>query len=256
MVRYKIILAYDGTDFSGYQRQANSRTIQGVLEKALRRIGWAGESTVSAGRTDAGVHASGQVVAVDLNWSHSAEELLRAINANLPPDVALRSAEPVPEDFHPRYSAQARHYRYRLFCDNIRHPMRERYAWRIWPAVSLTTLQISASHLIGIHDFAAFGTPPKKGGITIREIFQVNWKDELGYLIFDIVGNAFLYRMVRRLVSLQVEIGQGIRKPEDLINLLNSEARSVVGGLAPAKGLTLVEVIYPSETGGVGNEFE
>jgi tRNA pseudouridine38-40 synthase len=128
--------------------------------------------------------------------------------------------------------------------------MRERYAWRVWPEVSLASLKISASYLIGMHDFTAFGSPPRKGGVTVREIFQVNWKDELGYLIFDIVGNAFLYHMVRRLVSFQVEIGQGIRKPEDLINLLNGETESAVVGLAPANGLTLVEVIYPSETGG------
>jgi tRNA pseudouridine38-40 synthase len=104
--------------------------------------------------------------------------------------------------------------------------------------------------LIGIHDFVAFGTPPKKGGITIREIFWATWKDESGELVFEIAGNAFLYHMVRRIVSVQVEIGQGKRLPENLTNLLNGEIETPIGRLAPANGLTLVEVIYPPEAGG------
>jgi tRNA pseudouridine38-40 synthase len=250
MARYKIILAYDGTEFSGYQRQANSRTVQSVVEHALRELGWADRSILSAGRTDAGVHACGQVIAVDLEWSHSTGQLQSAINANLPADVAIRSVTLAPEEFHPRYSARARRYCYRLFCDGTRHPLRERYAWRVWPPVSMTSLQISASYLLGIHDFAAFGTPPKKGGITIREILSAVWKEDTGDLVFEIVGNAFLYRMVRRLVSVQVEIGQERRLPEDIIHLLESRIVSPIEGLAPAKGLTLVEVIYPSESGG------
>lgn len=250
MARYKFILAYDGTDFSGYQRQAKCRTVQGVLEDALRHIGWTGNSILSAGRTDTGVHATGQVIAVDLDWSHSAEQLRRAINANLPPDVAVQSARPVSAEFHPRYSALARRYQYRLFCDENRHPTRERYSWRVWPAVSLADLQGSASYLVGIHDFRAFGTPPRKGGITIREIFQAQWRDELDDLIFEVIGNAFLYRMVRRLVSLQVEIGQGLKLPQEMSSYLDAGIETPITGMAPAHGLTLVEVIYPSDLGG------
>lgn len=256
MARYKITLAYDGTDFSGYQRQSSSRTVQSVVEHALREIGWTGKSILSAGRTDAGVHASGQVMAVDLVWPHSNEQLQSAINAYLPADVAVRSITLVPVEFHPRYSARARRYRYRLFCDGIRHPLKERYAWRVWPAVSLTSLQASASYLTGIHDFAAFGTPPKKGGTTIREILDAFWTEDSGELVFEIVGNAFLYRMVRRLVSVQVEIGHGRRVPEDIIHLLESENAPPIKGLAPANGLTLVEVIYPSESDGYEDQKE
>lgn len=256
MARYKIILAYDGTDFSGYQRQASSRTVQRVVEHALREIGWTGKSVLSAGRTDAGVHACGQVIAFDLEWSHSNGQLQSAINAYLPADVAVRSATLVPVEFHPRYSARARRYRYRLFCDRTRHPLRERYAWRVWPTVSLATLQVSASYLIGIHDFAAFGTPPKKGGSTIREILYAAWKEDTGDLLFEIVGNAFLFRMVRRLVSVQLEIGQGRRLPEDIIDLLESGVDSPIDGLAPANGLTLVEVIYPPVSDGNEDQME
>jgi tRNA pseudouridine38-40 synthase len=249
MARYKLILAYDGTDFSGFQRQAKSRTVQSVVESALREIGWTGKSVLSAGRTDAGVHAFGQVIAVDLDWAHSNEQLLRAINANLPTDV-VRSVTPASVEFHPRYSARARRYCYHLYCDSTRHPLWERYAWRVWPPVSLAPLLVSASYLIGIHDFAAFGTPPKIGGITVREILSADWKEDSGNLVFEIVGNAFLYHMVRRLVSVQVAIGQGKSNPEQIVFLLKSGADSPIKGLAPAKGLTLEEVIYPSESGG------
>jgi tRNA pseudouridine38-40 synthase len=122
--------------------------------------------------------------------------------------------------------------------------------------VSLTALQVSASYLIGIHDFAAFGTPPKKGGSTIREILYAAWKEDTGDLLFEIVGNAFLFRMVRRLVSVQLEIGQGRRLPEDIIDLLESGVDSPTDGLAPANGLTLVEVIYPSVSDGNEDQTE
>jgi tRNA pseudouridine38-40 synthase len=256
MAHYKIILAYDGTEFSGYQRQAKSRTVQGVVENALKEIGWTGRSILSAGRTDAGVHACGQVIAVDLEWSHSNGQLRSAMNAYLPEDVAVRSVTLAPQAFHPRYSAKARRYCYRLFCDETRHPLRERYAWRVWPPVSLPSLQVSASYLPGIHDFAAFGTPPKKGGTTIREILSAKWDEDTGDLVFEIVGNAFLYRMVRRLVSVQVAIGQGRRLPEDIIHFLESRIDSPIEGLAPANGLTLVEVIYPSEIDGIEDNKE
>jgi tRNA pseudouridine38-40 synthase len=111
-------------------------------------------------------------------------------------------------------------------------------------------LQESARYLIGIHDFAAFGTPPKKGGITVREIFQADWMNDSDDLVFEVIGNAFLYRMVRRLVSLQVEIGQGKRSPESMISLLGGDVESPIEGLAPAHGLTLLKVIYPPVSGG------
>ena len=137
MARYQVILAYDGTFFKGYQRQAQARTVQAVVETALRQLGWRGRTVLSAGRTDTGVHASGQVIAFDLEWAHPAEELLRALNANLPEDVAAREIHEADLEFHPRYWAVSRRYRYRLFCQETRDPLRERYAWRVWPPVEM-----------------------------------------------------------------------------------------------------------------------
>ncbi|MCA2001022.1 MAG: tRNA pseudouridine(38-40) synthase TruA, partial [Chloroflexi bacterium] len=140
MARYKVILAYDGSAFFGSQTQAKSRTVQGELEKALRKIGWSGKSVLMAGRTDTGVHALGQAAAFDLEWTHPIEKLFKALDANLPSDLALRGLTPVPADFHPRFDAISRCYRYRLFCDPLRDPLRERFLWRVFPPVDGETL--------------------------------------------------------------------------------------------------------------------
>jgi tRNA pseudouridine38-40 synthase len=252
LVRYQVILAYDGTDFYGFQRQASGRkgrTVQGALEAALHQIGWQGRSILAAGRTDSGVHASGQVVAFDLEWAHSPEALQAALNANLPEDVAVRAVRIAIEDFHPRYDALARCYRYRIFCQAGRDPLRERYAWRVWPAVELAGLQQAASTLVGRHDFGAFGTPPRAGGATVRNVTRAGWFQEQAELVFEIVADAFLYRMVRRLVSFQVAIGQGVLEAGTLRQCLEAAAKStppsLVQWLAPPQGLILVEVFYP-----------
>ena len=136
MARYQAILAYDGSGFQGSQRQANVRTVQGAFEDALRVLNWSAHAVIIAGRTDTGVHAIGQVVAFDLEWAHSVDALLHALNANLPHDLAVRSLSLASADFHPRFDAVSRKYRYRLFCDATRDPLRERFLWRVHPPVA------------------------------------------------------------------------------------------------------------------------
>ena len=247
MARYQIIIAYDGTEFEGFQRQAKARTVQGAVEVALRKIGWQGQSILAAGRTDTGVHAEGQVVACDLDWSHPVQELQAALNANLPSDVAAHRVRCVRADFHPRYDALTRRYRYRIFCAEGREPLRERYAWRIWPGVTLEALQESARCLPGTHDFAAFGTPPRTGGSTIRNVYQATWRQSDQDLIFEITANAFLYRMVRRIVYVLVAVAQGRLDAARIVESLAGNKLETVQGLAPPNGLTLVEVTYPAE---------
>jgi tRNA pseudouridine38-40 synthase len=249
MARYQIILTYDGTDFLGSQRQASSRTAQSELEKALRKLGWHGQVVYLAGRTDTGTHASGQVAAFDFDWVHSLEKLQDALNANLPLDMAVREVKTAADDFHPRFDATSRSYRYRLFCARVRDPLRERYSWRVWPAVEdLTPL----AHIwLGTHDFSAFGAPPRSGGTTVRTVFSARWQQQSDEWIFEIEADAFLYRMVRRLVFAQVAVGQGRLSARILARALDNQSviqqliqAQIPASLAPACGLTLVEVRY------------
>jgi len=249
MARYQVILAYDGTNFNGFQRQASSarsRTVQGTVEAALYRLGWQGKSVLYAGRTDSGVHAYGQVIAFDLEWVHALDELQAALNATLPPDIAVRKINVTRSDFHPRYDALNRRYQYKLFCQPIRDPLRERFAWRVWPEVALNKIQQVALHLTGSNDFSSFGIPPRVGGTTVRNVTQAEWQKENDTFLFEIIANAFLYHMVRRLVSFQVSVGQGKFDPEAVLECLGCRSPSLVKGLAPSQGLMLMEVVYPA----------
>ena len=255
MARYQLTLAYDGTDFSGSQRQANptgaaKRTVQGELEKALHQLGWTGRSIILSGRTDTGVHATRQMVSADLDWSHSDEELVRALNALLPSDMAVHEARTAGPEFHPRFDAASRCYRYTLFCQPLRHPIRERYAWRVWPNMHPELLGSTARLFVGTYDFIAFGSPTTPKGGTVRTVMKAQWiQIEADAWQFEIEADAFLYRMVRRLVFVQVAVAQGRVSAEavarSLAEPVPAGTRSkIAAGLAPAHGLTLVGVTY------------
>jgi tRNA pseudouridine38-40 synthase len=246
MAHYQIILAYDGTQFFGYQRQGETRTVQLVLENALRSLGWQGQTVFCAGRTDTGVHASGQVVVFDFEWSHPIEKLLKAINANLPQDVAVREIRTRPDGFHPRFDALSRSYRYNLFISRDRDPILQRFAWRVWPEVDLDVLRKTAEHLTGTHDFAAFGTAPKPGGHTIRTVLRTEWTTTREGYTFEVTANAFLYHMVRRMVYLQVLAGQKRIELADFVECIEHK-KSITAGLAPPNGLSLTSVEYPPD---------
>ena len=247
MARYQVILAYDGSGFSGSQRQANSRTVQGELERALYKIGWSGKSVWMAGRTDTGVHATGQVAAFDFDaWTHPAAKLLQALYAKLPSDLAVKALRPAPAEFHPRFDAVSRAYRYRLFCEPIRDPLREKFAWRVWTPVEGDALKQNADIFLGTHDFAAFGSPTSEKGTTVRTVTRSEWRRKPdGEWQFEVRADAFLYRMVRRLVFVQVSLAQGRVPVSEVRRALKGQGR-LPAGLAPAHGLTLVEVEYGS----------
>lgn len=248
LAHYKLILAYNGSAFAGFQRQVEVRTVQAEIETALKKIGWQGEHVLSAGRTDAGVHARGQVVSFQLDWGHTTDDLLNALNYYLPHDMAVRSVSEVPPDFHPRYAAKRRHYQYRIFCQQVRDPLREDFAWRVWPPVEIMRMNKVAADLVGSHDFQAFGSPMTEDGVTVREVFSAEWlagqslgkNDEWQ---FDIAANAFLYHMVRRITFTLVTIGQG-HAPPSLITESLRTGQLELTGLAPAAGLVLEKVEY------------
>jgi tRNA pseudouridine38-40 synthase len=252
MARYQAVLAYDGTDFSGFQRQADVRTVQGVLEQALITLGWQGDSLLAAGRTDSGVHASGQVVAFDLAWRHPPGDLRQALNANLPADLAVQAVSLAAADFHPRYQAVRRCYHYRVLVREVPDPLRERYAWRVWPAPDFARLQEAAALFLGRHDFQSFGSPTKPGGSTGREVLGSAWERQGTVLLYRVEANSFLYHMVRRIVFALVQAGHGKISVKDLAESIARPELLSVQGLAPAQGLSLVEVVYPGRTPAVG----
>lgn len=246
MVRYKITLAYDGSNYAGSQKQANSRTVQGELEKALQHIGWAGKSALMAGRTDAGVHATGQVCAFDFaEWNQTSEKLLNALNARLPNDIAVKKLQKVANEFHPRFDATARTYCYKLFYNPLRDPLREKFSWHVWTKFDPQALKENASLFLGKHDFSAFGSKTSPDGTTIRTVSKCQWKKKAdGEYQFEVSADAFLYRMVRRMVFIQISLAQGKCSSKDVELALANKQVKLPSGLAPAHGLTLIEVKY------------
>ena len=243
IAHYKIILAYNGTEFVGFQRQRQGRTVQAEFESALRKIGWDGDSIIAAGRTDAGVHARGQVISFGIEWQHSTDDLLNALNYYLPIDTAVRSVEEVRPDFHPRFDAKFRRYSYQIFCASIRDPLREGFAWRVWPLVDIERMNLASAALIGAHDFRAFGKSMTEGGSTMREVYSAGWIGSGNAWRFEITANAFLYHMARRITFGLVQVGLG-RLDEHAISTSLASGRLDPAGLAPSAGLVLEEVIY------------
>jgi tRNA pseudouridine38-40 synthase len=245
VTRYRAVVEYDGTDLLGFQRQAAGRTVQGELEAALRHIGWAGPAVAGAGRTDSGVHAAGQVVAFDLEWAHGAGDLTRALNANLPADIAIKALEACAPEFHPRFQARGRRYRYTIYNQPARSPLAARYAWQVWPELNLERLQAGSQTLRGRHDFAAFGSDPEHGTNTVRTVSLAEWRAAPGgWLTFDIQAEAFLFRMVRSLVGALKRVGTEELTVAELEAILAARDRSQCPPIAPAHGLCLMDVIY------------
>lgn len=243
MAHYQLKIAYDGTDFLGFQKQGKGRTVQNELEKALRKLAWNGNAIQFAGRTDTGVHASGQVIAFEFIPSFESEKMIEALNANLPSDIVVNEVKEVSKDFHPRFSAKSRKYVYRLYCQEQRDPFRDRFAWQVWPKVDYKILQKTARKLVGEHDFCAFGKPPREESGTIRKIIQASWEKAGDDFRFVITGNSFLYHMVRRMVFLQVQVAQG-RIAMDDFQMAIDGGKGIKPGIAPARGLELNEINY------------
>lgn len=228
---YRATIAYDGTDFLGFQLQATGRTVQGVLEEALLGLGGAETRVVGSGRTDAGVHAVGQVVGFRMSWRHTTAGLHRALNAVLPQDIAVSGLTEAPDEWHPRFSARWRHYRYTVLNAAWRDPLTRRYALHMptppgGAPLQLEQLQAAARILVGEHDFASFGRPMQDGApgepgtSTIRAIFASNWRQDGSTFTYDVIGNAFLRGMVRSLVGSMLQVGLGKWPAERLAEVL------------------------------------
>jgi tRNA pseudouridine38-40 synthase len=249
------VVAYNGTRYYGFQRQAgDTPTIQSALEIALERVSRQTVTVTGAGRTDSGVHATGQVIAFEVAWRHQTRDLWRALNAILPEDIALQSLDEAEADFHPRFDARSRIYEYTLYVAPIRQPLLNNTAWYVptQQPLDVVTMQHAAKMLVGTHDFATFGTPPQ-GENTIRTVMQSVFEPlptarpgvpELQVFRYTIEANAFLYRMVRRTVGTLVRVGTGqvsLVAFEEVFRSCNGHRAEQP---APARGLCLVNVTY------------
>jgi tRNA pseudouridine38-40 synthase len=245
-MRIRAQVAYDGTEFAGFQKQANARTVQGELESALVKVCERQIAVSGAGRTDTGVHASGQVIAFEADWKHGLDRLVRALNINLPDDVAVREVSECDADFHPRFSAKSRTYEYSVFVSATRDPLRRRFAWHLQDMPDVARMNEAAHSLVGSHDFAAFGSAPsgRESETTVRNMIRAEWLQIGDALKFTVEANAFLYRMVRRTVMALVQVGHGQISPAELGEILESKNSQRLKGIAPACGLCLVDVKY------------
>lgn len=242
--RYRATIEYDGTAYFGFQRQVLEQpTIQSALEDALQQLSGRHCPVTGSGRTDSGVHATGQVISFELAWAHGVDALQRALNAHLPPDIAVQECRVAPAGFHPRFSARRRTYEYLIFNHPHRSPLRRHRSWHVRRPLELQRMNAAATLLPGVRDFATFGTPPQ-GDYTVRELFRAEWRQQAEYLQFTVQANAFLYRMVRSLVSSLKAVGDGSWTVADFQQALQACDRRRAAGTAPAHGLYLVAIDY------------
>jgi len=250
MRNFKIVLAYDGSDFAGWQVQPDSATVQGTLASAIGRV--TGEKVLpqGSGRTDAGVHALAQVATCALESSIPAENLLKALNDLLPSSIRVLEVSEVPLDFHARKSARAKTYRFRIYRGAICPPFLARYVWHHPYPLDENAIQHAATLVIGEHDFTSFAAvDPERGkredGVSnVRLISASSWEREDEELVYTVRGNGFLHHMVRNLVGTFILVGKGNLLPEDITNIIKAKDRSLAGATVPAHGLYLVSVEY------------
>jgi tRNA pseudouridine38-40 synthase len=243
--RFKLTLAYDGTSFVGWQRQASGTSIQELLEDVFALLEGQPVAVTGAGRTDAGVHAFGQVAHVSLQRNIDAVTVVRALNHHLPPTVRVHYAVEVPSTFHARFDASAKRYRYRIWNEPVLSPFERAYTWHIpGPVLDVEAMTAAAARLEGRYDFAAFQTAGAETHTTEREVFSSRITAEPPLITYDVRGDGFLRHMVRSIVGTLVEVGRARYPAEWITEVLLSRDRTRGGRTAPACGLILVGVEY------------
>ena len=240
----KIVVAYDGSGYHGFQKQKDILTVQGVVEEVLEKL--CGETVVTAGsgRTDAGVHALAQTLTFTTNGRIPCANMVRAAASLLPPDIVLVSAEEVTEGFHARFSAKWKTYEYKLLVNKHDNPFMVRYAWQLREQLDVKAMNEAAQLLLGTHDFSAFRSTGSVDSSPIKTIYAAQWQQCGEELIFRISGDGFLYHMVRNLVWSLVQVGLGRRSSDDFAAELAAQRCEFLNEPAPAQGLYLAQVGY------------
>lgn len=240
----KLVLEYDGAGFAGWQVQRGRRTVQAEIAKAVQRVTGERLTVYGAGRTDAGVHAEGQVAHLRSRTRIACERLVHALNANLPPDVAVLRVDEVPADFHAQFDAAGKTYRYRLLRRDVRSALRRERAYLVRVPLDLGRMRAAAERLTGEHDFRAFCTEARTRERTVRRVDRLEVRAEGDEIVVEVDGSGFLYNMVRTIVGTLLWAGMGKIGPDDVTSILASRDRRRAGPVVPPQGLTLVEVRY------------
>jgi tRNA pseudouridine38-40 synthase len=240
----KVTLCYDGTRFVGWQRQSAGESIQGLLEDALARLEGAAVAVHGAGRTDAGVHALAQVASVRVTCVHDPASITRALNATLPPEIRVIAVDEAGPEFHARFAARAKCYRYQIANVPVASPFTRAYAWHVPEPLDRAAMRDAAATLGGTHDFAAFQSSGTDVQTTVRTLTRSEWIEDGGLLVYEVEGDGFLRHMVRAMVGTLVEVGRGSRRAGQVASLLTGAKRAQAGPTAPPHGLLLARVEY------------
>ena len=245
MRRIFLEIAYDGTNYSGWQVQNNAVSVQETIDKALSE--WLSEEihTIGASRTDAGVHAKGNVAVFDTKSQIPADKFAFGLNSRLPDDICIQESFEVPMEFHPRFTETVKTYEYKILNRKFPDPTRRNDSLFYYGRLNVDAMNEAASNLVGPHDFKSFCAVNHDAKTTIRTIYSAIVDKEGDMITFQITGNGFLYNMVRIIAGTLIEVGKGRIKPEDIKKIMEARDRQKAGPTAPAHGLTLVEIEYP-----------
>lgn len=245
---YKLIIAYDGTAYSGWQVQPNATSVQALIQDAIKTITRREVTLIGSGRTDAGVHALGQVAHFFCDLSLDLFRVIASINGLLPKDIRVLSIEEMPLTFHAQHNAIRKTYRYHLNLESFQNPFRRSYSWHVHGAINLDVLKEASQMFIGTHDFTSFANESYKGSAAkdpVRNLQHVNIMPEEGGVYLELTANGFLYKMVRNIVGTLVEIAAGKLPVKVIPEMFAAKDRRVAGQAAPPHGLFLVQVDYP-----------
>ncbi len=240
----KVVLEYDGTGFAGWQQQARERTVEAELKRALRELTGKEHTVYAAGRTDAGAHAEGQVVNFRFEGRITPPRLVAALNARLPDDVSALSAEVVPDDFHARYSARWRRYRYRYLDRSARPAIERGRCWHVGARLDVDAMSRASQLLAGRHDWTSYCSASELADARVREMRSAKVERRGDFVELELVAEGFLRGLARSIAGALAEVGRGRQRPEWVAEVLRARDRRLAPKTAPAGGLTLMEVIY------------
>lgn len=245
MKRIKLTVAYDGTNYYGWQKQPDAITVEEVVNRELTRLLQEPIEVIGASRTDSGVHALGNVAVFDTDTRIPPEKISYALNARLPKDIVIQDSKEVPPDFHPRRTDCVKTYEYRILNTRFPVPTMRLYAHYVYKPLNVEKMQAAAAFLVGEHDFASFCSAGSQVKETVRTIYRLDLNREGNMVSFQVEGNGFLYNMVRIIAGTLIEVGIGSYPPERVREMLEAKDRIRCGPKAPACGLTLVGIRYP-----------